>query len=275
MQLLRNYLLNTKKVVHSHNNPLKKIENINKKNRLEREFYDKEAERYLNNFDEKLFKYDENEFFPNTHSFFYSLFNDISGKRILDCCCGHGFTSVKLAKRGAIINGIDISPKMIDLSKRNAEFNDISDNICLEIMSVEQMKFEDSIFDYVVGIGALHHLNIEHSSKEISRVLKKGGEAVFIEPRIPFALLIYLRSLLPIECLESPGGNQLKDKDIKIFAENFSDYKINHFIFLRKFARFSVLKKYTLSFENFDNYIIRKIPALKKFYWANVLEFIK
>ena len=142
-------------------------------------------------------------------------------------------------------------------------------------MSVEQMEFEDSIFDYVVGIGALHHLNIEQSSKEISRVLKNDGEAIFIEPRIPFAWFIYLRSLIPIECCESPGGNQLKDEEIKIFAKYFSDYKINYFILLKKFSRFKVLKKYTLSLENIDNYIIRKIPFLKKLYWANVFEFIK
>ena len=94
------------------------MENLPRKDKLEREFYDKEAEKYLENFDERLFRYDENEEMPLTHRYFYSLLENIEGRSILDCCCGHGFASVKCAKRGALVSGIDISPKMVELAKK-------------------------------------------------------------------------------------------------------------------------------------------------------------
>ncbi|MEA1912379.1 MAG: methyltransferase domain-containing protein [candidate division WOR-3 bacterium] len=118
-----NYIENIKNVLRTIDNPLKRLKNVSEKDRLEREYYDKEAEKYLLNFDEGLFRYDENEEFPPRHRYFYSLLEDIQGKHILDCCCGYGFTAVKCAKLGAHITSIDISPKMIELTKKNVEFN--------------------------------------------------------------------------------------------------------------------------------------------------------
>ena len=40
----------------------------------------------------------------------------IAGKRILDIGCGTGLLSVKLAKMGANVTGVDISPDMISNS---------------------------------------------------------------------------------------------------------------------------------------------------------------
>lgn len=50
-----------------------------------------------------------------------SLIGDVKHKRVLDAGCGYGFYSILLAKRGAMVTGIDISEKMIALAKNNAE----------------------------------------------------------------------------------------------------------------------------------------------------------
>lgn len=68
----------------------------------------------------------------------------------------------------------------------NAEFNDVADKTNISIMSVQDLEFDDNMFDYAVGLGALHHLNLDLAGKELSRVLKPGGAAIFVEPRIPF-----------------------------------------------------------------------------------------
>ena len=275
IQFLRNFLWNSKAVLRSFNNPLKRIENLSQKDRLEREFYDKEANKHLQNFNKDLFGYDENEEFPQSHQYFYSLLENVSGKHILDCCCGYGFTSVKLAKRDAKVDGIDISPKMIELAQKNAEFNKVAQDVNLKVMSVQEMDFRDDTFDFAVGLGALHHLNLDLSGKEISRVLKPGGKAIFVEPRIPFKSLILVRSLFPLKCFESPGGSQLNDKDILQFSRYFSSLRIKYFLFLKNFARFAIVKKYARQIDQVDSYIITKIPAMNKFYWAFVLEFTK
>lgn len=270
-----NYFTNLKRVLNSYKNPLKKKENLNKKNALEKEFYDNIAEKHIKNFDKSLFSYNDKEDFPETHRYFYSHLNEVKGKKILDCCCGYGFTSVRLAKHGADIWGVDISPGMIELAQKNADFNKVSNKIKLSLMSVENLKFDDNTFDYSVGIGALHHLNLELAGKEISRVLKPGGKAFFIEPRIPFKWLIILRSVFPMECFESPGGSQLNDKDISAFVKYFSDFDINYFIFTKKFARFPLIRKFSNDLDRLDTKILKKIPSLKKFCWAFVIKVEK
>ncbi|MCK4421848.1 methyltransferase domain-containing protein [candidate division WOR-3 bacterium] len=270
-----NYIKNVRTVLKTIDNPLKRLESASKKDSLEKEFWDKEAEECLLSFDEDLFRYDENEEFPPRHRYFYSLLESIRGKHILDCCCGYGFTTVKCAKRGAYITGIDISPKMIELAKKNAEFNQVSQNVNLEVMSAHKLSFEDNIFDYVVGIGALHHLNLELAGKEISRVLKPGGKAIFLEPRIPFKWIMVLRSLIPVRCYESPGGGSLSDREVHQFSRYFSTSKPQYFILLRKLFRLPILKRFASKLDSTDLYLINRCQFLKKFCWAFVLEFTK
>lgn len=272
---IQNYTLNTKKILNSYNNPLKKKENLKQKDQLEKEFYDNEAVKYLTDFTADVFLFDKNEPMPLSHRYFYSRLQNVNNKEILDCCCGHGFTSVRCAKAGAKVSGIDISPKMIELANKNADFNQISNSTSFRIMSVQEMDFPDQKFDYAVGIGALHHLNLEMAGKEISRVLKPGAKAIFLEPKIPFKWLIFLRSLFPIKCYESPGGSQLDERDISFFSNYFSKTQMRHFIFLKKFSRLPLLNKIDGKLEQIDAILVKKFPFLKRFYWAFVLEFEK
>ena len=142
-------------------------------------------------------------------------------------------------------------------------------------MSIENMSFENEIFDFVIGLGALHHLNLDLASKEIYRILKPGGKVIFLEPRIPFKWLIVLRSFLPIECHESPGGSQLTDIEVSKFSKLFSSSHIEYFIFLKKFPRFPVIKSFSPQLEKIDSLLLKKFPYLKNFYWSFVLEFTK
>ena len=269
------YLENAKVVLRSFNNPLKELENLSLKDELERQFYDREAEQHLRSFDKKLYLYDENEKMPATHKYFYSLLRDVRDKKVLDICCGYGFTSVMLAKRGAQVTSIDISPKMIELTQKNARFNNVEKSIEAKVMSAQEMSLKDNSFDYIVGFGAIHHLSLELAGKEISRVLKRGGGAIFIEPRIPFKFLIFVRSALPVKCLESPGGSQMTDRDIKQLAGYFSESRVNYFIFLKKLARLPFLESFAEKLEALDVRFLKLCPWLKKFYWAFVLEFKK
>jgi len=269
------YINNITTVLKTIDNPLKKIENVAEKDKLEREFYDKEAEMHLRDFDENLFQYDENEFLPPRHSFFYSLLNNVENKNILDCCCGCGFTSVKLAKQRALITGIDISPKMVELAKKNAEFNNVNKSINFKVMSVQDMSFNDDTFDYVVSLVGLHHLNLELAGKEIRRVLKPGGKAIFLEPRIPFKGIMAFRSLIPKTCYESPGGGSISDKEVYEFSRHFSTHKIYYFQLLRKFLVVPFMNKFSSQIDKLDFLLINKTPILKKFCWAFVLEFTK
>jgi 2-polyprenyl-3-methyl-5-hydroxy-6-metoxy-1,4-benzoquinol methylase len=45
------------------------------------------------------------------------LLGDIAGRRVLDAGCGEGFLARVLAARGALVTGIDLSPRLIELAR--------------------------------------------------------------------------------------------------------------------------------------------------------------
>lgn len=271
-RVIRAYRENSRRVLGSMNNPLKRKENTALKARLEREFWEEESKRLSAAFPDDEFVYCEDEDMPVRHRYMYDQLRDVKGMRILDVCCGLGKTTVKLAKRGAIVSSIDISPGMIDLTRRNAERNGVSEAVDPQVMSAEAMTFSDGSFDYAVGLGALHHLNIDLAGQEIARVLKPGGRGIFLEPRIPFNGLIFLRSLFPAKCFESPGGAQLSDREIQRFSGFFSRAEIAHFLFLGKLARLPIIKRAAGLLDRVDWFIINRFGFMRKLYWAFVLQ---
>ena len=53
----------------------------------------------------------------------------LEGKRILDCGCGWGVLSVLLAKQGALISAVDISPTCVDIAKKLARENKVETKV--------------------------------------------------------------------------------------------------------------------------------------------------
>jgi 2-polyprenyl-3-methyl-5-hydroxy-6-metoxy-1,4-benzoquinol methylase len=111
-----------------------------------------------------------------------SLLGQVRGKVILDYGCGMGEEAAYLARMGATVHAIDISPVGVAVTRRRAEHNGLSDSIHAEVMKCNPTSFPDDTFDMVHGLGILHHVGLEESLPEIKRVLKPGGTAVFMEP---------------------------------------------------------------------------------------------
>ncbi|MCK5074131.1 MAG: methyltransferase domain-containing protein [Bacteriovoracaceae bacterium] len=56
----------------------------------------------------------------NSDPIIWKYADTVEGKTILDAGCGTGYLSILLAKAGAYVTGIDISPKMISVAKESA-----------------------------------------------------------------------------------------------------------------------------------------------------------
>jgi ubiquinone/menaquinone biosynthesis C-methylase UbiE len=108
---------------------------------------------------------------------------DLKGSVVLDYGCGIGDFSLLLARRGARVYGIDISPKLIEQARASIAGSGLN-GFAPEFFvgDAHQTPFEGSSFDYVFGNGALHHLDLSKALAEISRILKPGGKAMFQEP---------------------------------------------------------------------------------------------
>jgi SAM-dependent methyltransferase len=107
---------------------------------------------------------------------------DPAGLRILDLGCGLGDAAVYFALRGAAVDAVDISPGMVEVCGRLAGREGVGGLVQAQVAVGEGLPFGDGTFDVVFGNGVLHHLDLGHAADEIARVLKPGGQGLFIEP---------------------------------------------------------------------------------------------
>ncbi len=102
------------------------------------------------------------------------LFKPVAGMHVLDVGCGTGNFSLKLARLGLKVTGIDVSAEMLNVAKKKAEAQDLTINF-LE-MDAQNMEFPDGFFDGVFSLAALEFIQKpDKALDEMFRVLKKDG----------------------------------------------------------------------------------------------------
>ena len=105
----------------------------------------------------------------------------LEGKRVLDAGCGDGGLARVMAGHGAIVTGIDTSPRQ--LAKAVAK-PPIKAETYLDAVA-QAMPFADASFDVVVFANSLHHLPVPVMAQglaEAARVLVAGGLLYVSEP---------------------------------------------------------------------------------------------
>lgn len=102
------------------------------------------------------------------------------GMDVLELGCGSGYFTRELARSGATITAIDISPDLLELARREVP----ASNVSFLVENAYAMSFENNRFDAVIGISVLHHLEIEKGISEVFRVLKPGRTICFSEPNM-------------------------------------------------------------------------------------------
>lgn len=146
----------------------------------EQEYFDDYA---ANVFDIEAINLDDifsNNAFENRYT--RSFLENIAGKHVLDLGCGVGEDTLFLLHQGAIVNAIDISPESVEVTIKLAKKFGLDHMLKAEVMTAENLKFEPESFDIIFGREVLHHVDLEKAGREIFRVLKKDGKAIFLEP---------------------------------------------------------------------------------------------
>ena len=94
------------------------------------------------------------------------------GEKVCDVACGSGQQSIKMAKRGCEVYGIDQNARAIETAKLIAKGYDCD----FQVGNAEKLPYVSNMFDKVVSVCALEHF--EHDEKaieELNRVLKLSG----------------------------------------------------------------------------------------------------
>jgi len=119
---------------------------------------------------------------PNTlraeHYLNAVLEKSIQSKDLLDYGCGNGWMAERYSGFGPrSITGIDISE--IGIQEAIRDFGHLAS---FRVADAHHLPFPDNSFDVIAGRAILHHLDFEKALHEIARILRPGGQAIFMEP---------------------------------------------------------------------------------------------
>ncbi|MGK2877959.1 MAG: class I SAM-dependent methyltransferase [Solirubrobacterales bacterium] len=97
-----------------------------------------------------------------------------SGDTLLDVACGTGNLAIPAAERGAIVTGIDITPKLLEICRADAEASGLS--IDIREGDAEALDFPGDSFNKVISVfGMMFAPQHELAASEMVRVCEPGG----------------------------------------------------------------------------------------------------
>jgi SAM-dependent methyltransferase len=104
------------------------------------------------------------------------------GDRVLDAGCGPGRFTIELARLGATVVALDISPGQLDLHRRFVADAGAEESVVERVVGdVVALPFADGSFDVVVCFGGPVSYAAEHAERaiaELVRVTRPGGRVV-------------------------------------------------------------------------------------------------
>lgn len=165
------------------------------------------------------------------------------GLRVLEVGFGSGITFLNLKELYSEIYGLDLESSIQEVSE---VFNKRNIKTQLKNGNILDMPYENDLFDTVLLISILEHLRPDEQAvafKEINRVLKPGGQAVYGVP-IERPFMVFMFRLLGCDIREHHFSTekeifdaaskimypvrQIKMKSIPSF---FGDvYEVGHFV---------------------------------------------
>ncbi|MGV6858617.1 MAG: class I SAM-dependent methyltransferase [bacterium] len=192
---------------------------------------------------------------------------------LLEYGCATGLESLVWLKGGARVTGIDISGEAIEKAAAKLQGTGYQGNATYLEMNAEQMDFPDDSFDVVVGNGIIHHLDLDVAYREIARVLKPNGSAVFIEPTGHNFLINTYRRLTP--AMRTEDEHPLMMSDIALAQKYFGRVESAHYnlfsLLAVPFRGKPVFQPLLKGLHSLDQAIF-KVPGLKKLGWTVVME---
>ena len=160
---------------------------------------------------------------PYPLEYAFHLVGDARGLQVLDLGCGNGSNSSILAARGGRVASMDISPDLLALAEQRVRLDGYGDAVTSVCGSAHAIPLPDESVDLVFGAAILHHLDLALTARELHRVLKPGGRAIFQEPIRNSRLLAALRRLIPYRSPDvSPFERPLRQDEIASFAAPFT-----------------------------------------------------
>lgn len=179
--------------------------------------------------------------------------------QVLEIGSGDGVFTKRLSGTGAQIVATDVTPAVIERSKKRIKFK----GLIYKIENCEKLSFKDNSFTVVCGISILHHVNMKKTLQESFRVLKPGGKLFFTEPNYLNPIIYvttnvgWLRKVMEY----SPGERALlKRKVIKTLKDiGFRKVIVKNYDFLLPWT-----PKFMIGFLEKIGSVLERIPLISE-----------
>ena len=235
---------------------------------------------YVTSEEEYEYHFSNTKFYSITNSSFAYrdslLYPNIKGKVALDWCCGNGEIGLAMAQAGAAeVHGVDISDVSVSNATSLSKEHDVEEICKFVQMDAENMTYEDDTFDIVHEYGALHHVDLEVSYKEVARVLKNDGKFICTEALRHNPFIHWYRKRSMHLRTEWEVDHILSVHDIDKALNYFNKVKVRYFHLFALGAipfRKTILFKPLLKFADFLDDIILRIPLIRRWAWVAVIE---
>jgi ubiquinone/menaquinone biosynthesis C-methylase UbiE len=224
------------------------------------------------------------------NQFVLEQFGDVHGMHVLDYGCGAAEGGIFLAKRGAKVVAIDVSPGMLDLAQRLAKKHGVE--LETRVVSGDAIPAADGEFDRVYGNGVLHHVPLRTAIPELARIMKPSAIGCFIEP-LPYNPVINVYRKIA-EAVRTPDEKPLSFGQIEQFRSSFGNVAHREFWLttLAVFLKFYVWDRVNPNKERYwkkiytdavkiapffdplkrlDEELLSRMPALGRLCWNTVI----
>ncbi len=123
---------------------------------------------------------------------------NLSGARVLDAGCGTGAAAIELARRGAAVVAIDLSPTLVDVARQRSAQSNLRGSI--DFRFGDMLDSSLGTFDFVFAMDSLIHYELADAVSAVSALAPRVGTGfVFtFAPRTPLlATLHAVGKLIP------------------------------------------------------------------------------
>jgi SAM-dependent methyltransferase len=191
---------------------------------------------------------------------------------VLELGCGAGDLSLELLRRGAHLTALDLSPRMVELAQSRAGVGGR-----FLVAPAEDTGLPGEAFDRVVGKAVLHHVDVPAAAREVRRLLRPGGRAVFFENQDRNPLLRAARRRLwgapHLHWVGTRDEHALGGADFAALAATFDRMDLSYpsFYFFEALSR-ALGHRLHRPLSRLDALIWRRVPAARPWSWHVLVE---
>ncbi len=197
----------------------------------------------------------------------------VPGASVLDYGCGAGARACALARRGARVCGIDISPVAIGMARDAARREGVAGKAAFAVMDAEALDLPARSFGLVCGTSILHHLDVDRGYREIARVLAPSGRAIFLEPLGHNPVFNAYRRLTP--SARTQDEHPLRMVDLEAARAHFGDLALEHFGLVSPLAAAlhgsRAFDRPARALRRIDQRLFTLMPPLRSWSWMVVI----